>query len=633
MVYVYWNGIEWKKVFGFEDEQIMRDRIQSLEDRIKNGEIDVLTHLPQSNNKNIANTEYVDKAISYFMHPVGSEYAQLDITGEGFEKRSPAMLFNFIGENGTDSGTTWELLFMEGVYFKTEGGDNEDENPLRVNGIQPDGIRDFSWIQTKTAPDHTHTLKAEKENQIGVKGNADASSFNHYHTLSSAINATAETESHSHEGSVIIEPSELVANAPSISSTGVGPVIAPVPAQDGYYSYGTWSGIKTGVPPNNAGMDYEVITSPTEGIPGEGEWVYGTWSDPISGSPPYQAGWEYEILSSGTDGHLGDWSEWEHINTVYNTSPTEEYRAYYTEDWHNWGNPTNPGDQIGTVYNVPPNIDTETYKEEYSITHKGLTDWIYGWIEDNSWRHQYWGPWNPDGKTNLNENEKNELISKNIFVREYDDNTTIPGSILVHYIYNNYANNEKTITYDIYFFPHTGQWTVHSIRRKIVYKVERRTQTWVDGVGGIYKRRTKTWVDGGTPADPGSYRERTKTWHPPVQATDGSGSVDAVSSVNTSFASFSVNTSGISLGGDGSHSHTVNIPTTATSNDAAHTHSVTANGTADINVSGSTISGGAHSHTFDFNYNELKDISNQNTRIASETTVKNRKMRIWRRTA
>jgi hypothetical protein len=32
-------------------------------------------------------------------------------------------------------------------------------------------------------------------------------------------------------------------------------------------------------------------------------------------------------------------------------------------------------------------------------------------------------------------------------------------------------------------------------------------------------------------------------------------------------------------------------------------------------------------------YNELKDISNQNTRIASETTVKNRKMRIWRRTA
>jgi hypothetical protein len=152
------------------------------------------------------------------------------------------------------------------------------------------------------------------------------------------------------------------------------------------------------------------------------------------------------------------------------------------------------------------------------------------------------------------------------------------------------------------------------------------TQLIKKGENMIIQRRPVKWFPGSN----GTYKKRTMTWIP---SNNGTGSVDAVSSVNTSFTSFSVNTSGISLGGDGSHSHTISIPTSGSSNENGHTHTVSASGIADINVSGNTESGGAHSHTFDFKYNELNDISNQNTRIASETTVKNRKMRIWRRTA
>jgi hypothetical protein len=155
------------------------------------------------------------------------------------------------------------------------------------------------------------------------------------------------------------------------------------------------------------------------------------------------------------------------------------------------------------------------------------------------------------------------------------------------------------------------EWDTQLIKRGENIIIQRRPVKLFFGSNGTYKKRTKTWVP----------------------SNNGSGEVNAVSSVNTSFASFSVNTSGISLGGDGSHSHTISIPTSGSSNENGHTHTVEANGTADINVSGSTISGGAHSHTFDFIYSELKDISDRNTRIASETTVKNRKMRIWRRTA
>jgi hypothetical protein len=134
-----------------------------------------------------------------------------------------------------------------------------------------------------------------------------------------------------------------------------------------------------------------------------------------------------------------------------------------------------------------------------------------------------------------------------------------------------------------------------------------------------------------------SYKRRTKTW---VPGNNGSGSVNAVSSVNTSFISFTVNTTGISLGGDGSHSHTISIPTSGSSNENGHTHTISASGTADINVSGRTESGGIHSHTFDFKTNRdlylldlFGNLTTAKVPIAGETTVKNRKMRIWRRTA
>jgi hypothetical protein len=90
----------------------------------------------------------------------------------------------------------------------------------------------------------------------------------------------------------------------------------------------------------------------------------------------------------------------------------------------------------------------------------------------------------------------------------------------------------------------------------------------------------------------------------------------------------------VSFGSSGSHSHPiVTIPTTTSSESATHTHTVTASGNNSISVTGNTTSGGTHSHTFGFKYSELKDISNQNTKTASETTVKNRQMRIWRRVA
>jgi hypothetical protein len=431
----------------------------------------------------------------------------MDITGEGFKERSPAMLFNSDRGNGTDLGTTWELLFTEGVYFKTEGGDNEDENPLRVNGIQPDGIRDFGWEQTsKEIEDHTHILAAKNTgNPISVSGNTNGTSSNHYHTLETAINGSTEEASHSHDGEISMEPSEVVVNAPSTSSKGVGPVIAPTP---------------------------EVPAT-------DGHWVYGNWQGPIPGHAPTNTnGWEYRE----SDIYSWDYGDWE----PYGFVPTGEYwnsqmqsdgsvlfcrqvRSVYT-DW------SDPPEYYGRSSVIPPNTDTERYTGE-----------------DLHWSG--------------------------------------PGGTFV--------------------------WDIYISRRSLTgFMVEIRLGTKV--VTGVqYERRTKTWVPG----------------TPEIPYNPGSGSVNAVSSVNTSFTSFSVNTSGISLGGDGSHSHTISIPTSGSSNENGHTHAVLASGIADINVSGSTISGGAHSHTFNFQYSELIDINNQNTRIASETTVKNRKMRIWRRTA
>jgi hypothetical protein len=201
-------------------------------------------------------------------------------------------------------------------------------------------------------------------------------------------------------------------------------------------------------------------------------------------------------------------------------------------------------------------------------------------------------------------------------------------------------NNEEYIIYDYIWeqqqTTNAGEifftwWIKKGKRYLLYYEVSYRFR--LGSISSTYRKRTATWHDERVED---TYKKRSKTW---VDANDGSpeipgsGIAYAVSSVNTSFTSFSVNTTGISLGGDGSHSHTISIPTSGSSNENGHTHTVSASGIADINVSGSTISGGTHNHTFDFIYNELKDISNQNTKIATETTVKNRQMRIWRRTA
>jgi hypothetical protein len=104
--------------------------------------------------------------------------------------------------------------------------------------------------------------------------------------------------------------------------------------------------------------------------------------------------------------------------------------------------------------------------------------------------------------------------------------------------------------------------------------------------------------------------------------------------------SLSVTISGGSGGSGGSdHTHTLNIPTNTSSNTDTHIHTVTASENNAISVTGNTTSGGTHSHTFQFNYRDLLlainnvNSINEKVKIATETTVKNRQMRIWRRTA
>jgi hypothetical protein len=467
------------------------------------------------------------------MHPVGSEYAQLDITGEGFKERSPAMLFNSDRGNGTDTGTTWELLFTEGVYFKTEGGDNEDENPLRINGIQPDGIRDFGWEQTPPPVGHTHTLTAEGNNRIDVSGNTNGTRRRHYHTLTDAIDGSTEEASHTHDGDISMEPDQAVTSAPSTGSTGVGPVIQPV---DGYYSYGNWVYGGTGSPPaDTSTMEYRVLTTATNGY-----WEYGEWEGGFPGSPPANTdNWEYAVEFGAVIAH--------------------------------WGEPLGGEIDIGSY----------AYGRYTTLDGQGvpwITSTVNGYMTSDGYNSDKWSFW------------RFEVVV-----------------LTPHWLVLDSHGNEVGL----------GSLQHIWVREKL---------GWYEGSPATYKKRSKTWV----PGDNATYEQRTKTWHPPVA---GSGSVNAVSRVNTSYTSFSVNTTGISLGWDGSHSHSISIPTSGSSNENGHTHTVSASGIADINVSGSTTGGGAHSHTFDFIYNELKDITNQNTRIASETTVKNRKMRIWRRTA
>jgi hypothetical protein len=559
------------------------------------------------------------------MHPVGSEYAQMDITGEGFKERSPAILFNSDRGNGTDTGTTWELLFTEGVYFKTEGGDNEDENPERVNGIQPDGIRDFGWLQTPTAIGHTHTLTAEKENQIEVKGNTNGTSNNHYHTLEEAINGSTGAVSHSHSGSISMSPSQAVTGAPSTGSTNVGPVIEPT---DGHWCepYGEWSDEIRGNPPNEEGWDY-MIVSPNSWGPGYGDGEYG----------------------------LSGWTDWEAI---------DKSRGVILG-----GGGTGAG-VIGSLTVLMAN-EIVQYKWDpigrENVVFGGQVEWMdisrrtrLGWVEDiDGWR--YYGEWVDDenplcswsdwikppcwgrGEHNMTENGEDQYRSTRYgawglgghnWHCEYRHRNwqNIPNLPKVHGPWSDWTPMHVYPLGDV-TYPTQGPTQSDAVADENGIITYWDTQLTKKGENMIIQRRPVKRFFGSN----GTYKKRTKTWIP---GNNGSGSVDAVSSVNTSFASFSVNTTGISLGGDGSHSHTINISTTATSNDAAHTHSVTASGIADIDVSGKTESGGTHSHTYSFKTNRdlylldlLGNLTSVKVPIAGETTVKNRKMRIWRRTA
>jgi hypothetical protein len=411
--------------------------------------------------------------------------------------------------------------------------------------------------RTQTPPPvgHTHTLTAEGNNKIDVSGDTAGTRRRHYHTLTDAIDGSTEEASHSHDGDISMEPDQVVTSSPSTGSTGVGPVIQPV---DGYYSYGNWVYGGTGSPPaDTSTMEYRVLTSATDG-----EWgpPYGEWSDEITGVPPNEDGWDYWILS-GVNGYWGEpYGEWEYVGMM--------------NQWNQ----------------MPVNGEYE-YRRS---------------IRDNNN-----DPWPNSSYTAWSEWEEHVTPLAGGGYPYPDTDTTEYHSFRVFF-------QEVSGKYFLAYYSRT--------RAFMGYLVEKRRRTWHDPIPGVYWKRTMTWV----PGSPATYEQRTKTWHPPIP---GSGSVNAVSRVNTSFTSFSVNTGGISLGGDGSHSHTISIPTSGSSNENGHTHTVSASGIADINVSGNTISGGAHNHTFNFMYNELKDISNQNTRIASETTVKNRKMRIWRRTA
>jgi hypothetical protein len=150
------------------------------------------------------------------MYPVGSEYVQWDI----INGKTPEELFNSPEDDGSSVRTKWEIIYNdEGVFFKTEGGSNPDAG--RVDGIQPDGIRDFTWNQSHTAGNHTHTLKANGSNVISVTGSTKSTDSTHSHTIPETIGTVGEGGEHSHEGSISMTPSQAVTSV-SENTTNVG---------------------------------------------------------------------------------------------------------------------------------------------------------------------------------------------------------------------------------------------------------------------------------------------------------------------------------------------------------------------------------------------------------------------------
>jgi hypothetical protein len=378
-----------------------------------------------------------------------------------------------------------------------------------------------------------------------------------------------------------MSPSQAVTSAPSTGSRGVGPVIEPT----------------------------------------NGEWVYGNWEYGFPGSPPPDTNeWDYEVDTPGGGGYWdSNWNDWEDYGTfpsvpanTYN--PPVEYRKKENKpevygDWEpngysDWQVYVHfpVGNELGTVFGVQIVKFSDSDKLEYKA---------YSIIS---------GEERPEGEVwNIEGGFIVRYRGKGYYPLGGVNAVTNPVPVPTDPDTEDYKTDDVWYTL-IDGTKHKSSMQVLLKRTKSVigYKVERRTKNWISDTGGTYKRRTKTWVPG----------------------NNGSGSLNAVSSVNTSFISFTVNTSGVSLGGDGSHSHTISIPTSGSSNENGHTHTVSASGTADINVSGRTESGGAHSHTFDFKTNRdlylldlFGNLTTAKVPIAGETTVKNRKMRIWRRTA
>jgi hypothetical protein len=428
-------------------------------------------------------------------------------------------------------------------------------------------------------------------------------------------------------------PNEGVANAPIITSRGVGPVTEAtpgVPETDGEWGepYGEWSEEISGSPPNEEGWDYMIVSSGTDinWGPGYGDWEYGITYDGFG---------NWEIIDVWRDG-TGEcegigvrgraWNDISGSTTQFRNGPTESsenapmggtwtwgyrYNRTKTKAWNLdvFGDWTYYGDWIDCgVYCswddwikpwcTPPHLMDERHQWRASKYHGYSSPLGYGYMDEYYWRCM--------SRTRYSNNSEWSAWE------DVNNHGYLPFPPFA--IETPYNVDELGIV---------SNWNVRFVQRGEQVIVQKQPTKYFHVVNTTYKKRTKTWIpgDNGTPEIPGS------------------ASVNAVSSVNTSFASFSVNSSGISLGGDGSHSHTINILTTATSNDAAHTHTVSASGIADIDVSGKTESGGAHSHTYSFKYKDLYllDILGNPTTVkvpnAGETTVKNRKMRIWRRTA
>jgi hypothetical protein len=249
------------------------------------------------------------------MYPVGSEYVQWDI----INGKTPEKLFNSPEDDGSSVRTKWEIIYDdEEVYFKTEGGSNPDAE--RVDGVQPDGIRDFTWNQSHTAGDHTHTLEANGDNILSVTGTTTSTGNTHRHTIPATNGTVGEGGEHSHSASININPTRAITSV-SENTANVGTV---QPALGGrWVIVGEWSHYATicssdawNNPPCGGHAGSESIQYSTHrGSVNMGDYTYYYWSceyrthsdPPLPGSNPI-TGWSDWRNTHGESVQIGGWS-------------------------------------------------------------------------------------------------------------------------------------------------------------------------------------------------------------------------------------------------------------------------------------------------------------------------------------